>query len=79
MPGVLLLEAALCAIQTGLGQTFMSYKIAAAKFLSPVQPGETMQVQYEHQDKTIRFVMFAGERKVASGTVTVLVAVPNPP
>jgi 3-hydroxymyristoyl/3-hydroxydecanoyl-(acyl carrier protein) dehydratase len=79
VPGVLLLEAALHAIQTGLGKTFMSYQIATAKFLSPVKPGEALQVRYEHQDNAIRFAIFVGERKVASGAFAVQAAVPGQP
>lgn len=78
VPGVVLLDAALHAIQTGLGQTLLSYQIASAKFLSPVKPGETIHVRYENQGKAIRFEISVGERKVASGTLAVLVAVSGP-
>jgi acyl-coenzyme A synthetase/AMP-(fatty) acid ligase/3-hydroxymyristoyl/3-hydroxydecanoyl-(acyl carrier protein) dehydratase len=77
VPGVVLLDAALHEIQAGLGQTFLSYQIAAAKFLSPVKPGETLQVRYENQRTAIRFEIAAGQRKVASGTISVLVAEPG--
>lgn len=78
VPGVVLLDAALHAIQTGLGQTLLSYQIASAKFLSTVKPGETIHVRYESQGKAIRFEISVGERKVVSGTLAVLVAVPGP-
>ena len=79
VPGVVLLDAVLHAVQTGLGKTFLAYQITSAKFLSPVKPGETLHVQYENQGKAIRFEISAGERKVASGTLAVLAAAPAAP
>jgi len=79
VPGVVLLDIALHALQTGLEQTFSSYQIATAKFLSPVRPGETVRVAYENLGKAMRFDISVGERKVASGTLTVVVAAPGSP
>ncbi len=65
LPGVVLLDraqraleaACLCRI-TGLAQ---------AKFLSPVTPGEALELDYETSATGLRFEIRCGTRRVASG------------
>jgi 3-hydroxyacyl-[acyl-carrier-protein] dehydratase len=52
LPGVVLLDAALHAIAAKLGLTPGSAQIRAAKFLSPVRPGETLQLHFTDSGKT---------------------------
>ena len=76
VPGVLLLDAALHAVaqacqppveRTASGSA-MRCQIASAKFLSPVQPGETLTISYTCTDKgQTRFDISGGGRQVATG------------
>jgi 3-hydroxyacyl-[acyl-carrier-protein] dehydratase len=77
VPGVVLLDAALHAVeqerqtpgeQPASGPA-LHCQIASAKFLSPVQPGETLTISYTRTDKgPTRFEIACGQRPVASGT-----------
>lgn len=72
LPGVVLLDraqrvleaACLCRI-TGLAQ---------AKFLSPVTPGETLELDYEASATSLRFEIRCGTRRVASGRYSLAAA-----
>lgn len=84
VPGVLLLDAALhTALQalrpsaSGDADSMMTgCQISAAKFLSPVGPGETLRIVIAPcASGRLRFDMTSGNRKVATGT---LVLVPLP-
>ncbi|WP_371132475.1 3-hydroxyacyl-ACP dehydratase FabZ family protein [Polaromonas sp.] len=76
VPGVVLLDAALHAVQQAclaadenpVAGPAMHCQIATAKFLSPVQPGETLTISYTRTDKGLtRFEIACGARPVASG------------
>jgi len=51
LPGVVLLDAALHAIAVHLGLLPGSAQIRAAKFLSPVRPGEALQLHFADSGK----------------------------
>ncbi|MDR5823739.1 AMP-binding protein [Caballeronia sp. LZ043] len=71
VPGVVLLDHALDALGIALGQRFDACRIDSAKFLSPVAPGEALDVAYETAASgAIRFTIRAGARAVASGSLT---------
>ncbi|MDR5837183.1 AMP-binding protein [Caballeronia sp. LZ034LL] len=71
VPGVVLLDHALDALGIALGQRFDVCRIESAKFLSPVAPGEALDVAYETAASgAIRFTIRAGARAVASGSLT---------
>ena len=77
VPGVVLLDAALHAVEQA-SQTLdektasgpaVRCQVASAKFLSPVQPGETLTISYTRTDKgPTRFEIACSGRPVASGT-----------
>jgi acyl-coenzyme A synthetase/AMP-(fatty) acid ligase len=70
VPGVVLLDHALDAIGCALGKSFGACRIESAKFLSPAEPGEVLDVAYETSASgAIRFTVRAGARTVASGAV----------
>jgi 3-hydroxyacyl-[acyl-carrier-protein] dehydratase len=72
VPGVVLLDEALHAIGNLLGADLSACQISAAKFLSPLKPGEPADVRYEVQGSgTIRFDIVSNERKVATGSIRV--------
>ncbi|WP_321797825.1 AMP-binding protein [Caballeronia sp. J97] len=70
VPGVVLLDHALDAIGAALGKRLDARRIESAKFLSPAQPGETLDIAYETAASgAIRFTIRAGARAVASGAL----------
>jgi acyl-coenzyme A synthetase/AMP-(fatty) acid ligase len=70
VPGVVLLDHALDAIGSALGRSFDACRIESAKFLSPAEPGEALDIAYETAaNGAIRFTIRAGERAVASGAL----------
>ena len=80
VPGVLLLDAAVHAVQQALapetaGAAAQACRISAAKFLSPVGPGETLTMSCSPGAGGIHFEIRSGARKVATGTLVP----PSPP
>lgn len=70
LPGVVLLDAALYALAARQGLQGTTGKLKAAKFLSPVQPGESMTLHYTDSPAGgFHFEIRCGERSVASGAV----------
>jgi 3-hydroxyacyl-[acyl-carrier-protein] dehydratase len=66
LPGVVLLDEMLHVVQP-LGH---GWAIAAAKFLHPVRPGETLTFEHEAlANGTLRFTIRSAGRPVASGTL----------
>jgi 3-hydroxymyristoyl/3-hydroxydecanoyl-(acyl carrier protein) dehydratase len=69
VPGVLLLDAAVHAIQQGHA-TAQTCQISTAKFLSPVGPGETLTISCRPGAGGTHFDIHSGARKVATGTLS---------
>ena len=70
VPGVVLLDEALHAIGMALGTDLSACRIASVKFLSPVLPGQAIEILHDSVDgAAIRFTLMHGERKVVSGLV----------
>lgn len=77
VPGALLLDAVLHAIaqaqaEAGSADTGPQrvWQIASAKFLSPVQPGETLTLSWlPGATGSTRFAISCGMRQIASGTL----------
>jgi len=71
VPGVVLLDHAIDAIGAALNRPLQAWRLSAAKFLSPAQPGETLDLAFDAAASgAIRFTVRAGERDVASGTLS---------
>lgn len=73
VPGVLLLDAAIHAMQEMLRPGAAAQpgcEIGAAKFLSPVGPGDTVTISLDGTTAgPVRFEISCGGRKVATGTL----------
>jgi 3-hydroxymyristoyl/3-hydroxydecanoyl-(acyl carrier protein) dehydratase len=72
VPGVVLLDEALGIMGAALGDDLSACRIASVKFLSPVLPGQAIEVAHDVGNGNggpIRFTLMHGERKVASGVV----------
>jgi 3-hydroxyacyl-[acyl-carrier-protein] dehydratase len=71
LPGAILLDEVFEAIESARGIEIKSWHIASAKFLGMVRPGDSLLL--EHDDPSpglIRFTIRAGNRTVASGTLS---------
>lgn len=64
-PGVLLLDLAQRAIERM--EQVRLVGIAAAKFLSPVVPGECPQLRYQVSNSQVSFTICVGDRVAAKG------------
>jgi 3-hydroxyacyl-[acyl-carrier-protein] dehydratase len=70
VPGVVLLDEALHAMGEALGADLSACRIASVKFLSPLRPGEPVQVRYAAgANGAMRFDIFSNERRVAAGSL----------
>ena len=72
VPGVVLLDEALYAIQSAEGLALDACRVASTKFFHPVGPGATLVIRHQRTaGGTIQFEIRDGARKVASGSVVV--------
>lgn len=70
VPGALLLAEALAAIGAELGVKLTPGNVKAAKFFSPVRPGEKVQVEFSQAAPAdIRFSCAVAGRAVMNGQV----------
>ncbi len=68
LPGVVLLDAAIQALAGQHGLDAASGQIKAAKFLSPVSPGEPLRLHFTTTATGVfRFEVLASDRVAASG------------
>ncbi|MEM5275730.1 AMP-binding protein [Cupriavidus taiwanensis] len=81
VPGVVLLDHAVLALGAALGRPLAVAQASMLKFLSPVRPGERVEVLHQSEaasggDQTIRFTLRSAGRDVASGTLQVRASAP---
>lgn len=70
LPGVVLLDAAMHAIAAEAGQADAPCQVRAAKFLSPVAPGEPLTLRASPAPGGgVRFEIVSGTRSIASGVI----------
>jgi 3-hydroxyacyl-[acyl-carrier-protein] dehydratase len=70
LPGALLLDEMLKAIERGRAIDLKAWHISSAKFLEAVRPGETLVLEHEAPAPgLIHFAIRVDERKVAGGTL----------
>jgi len=71
LPGAVLLDAVLAAIQQARAIDVTHCRIAVAKFLAVVRPGDPLSLEHEASDNgAIRFTIRSLERTVATGTLS---------
>jgi 3-hydroxymyristoyl/3-hydroxydecanoyl-(acyl carrier protein) dehydratase len=70
LPGVVLLDEALRLIGDELDLDLAHWQIAAAKFLSPVRPGEQVVIEVAAQADLVRFGARVADRAALSGTLS---------
>ena len=70
LPGVVLLDETVRVIEQAHGGLGVRWTVGAAKFLKPVQPGETLTLEHEPlPNGSIRFAVSSGGRPVAAGVL----------
>ncbi len=70
LPGAVLIDAALDAVQRARQIDLTEWQIGVAKFLSAVRPGDPLQVEHDISDGgVIHFKIRDPLRTVASGTL----------
>lgn len=65
-PGVVLLDAAIAAIEAHYGARVAGLPVA--KFLAPVRPGMALSLDIERCERDVRFDLTSGATRVATGT-----------
>ncbi|KWH01370.1 beta-hydroxyacyl-ACP dehydratase [Burkholderia territorii] len=71
VPGVVLLDHAIAALGVSLNRPLHTWRLASAKFLSPVAPGEPLDLAFDAAaGGPIRFTLRAGARDVATGVLS---------
>lgn len=74
VPGAILLEEVYARIEASLGIDCCSYALRAVKFLHPLAPGAELSLSYRRDDSgTVHFIVSAGNRPVATGSLQPLV------
>jgi predicted LPLAT superfamily acyltransferase/3-hydroxymyristoyl/3-hydroxydecanoyl-(acyl carrier protein) dehydratase len=70
LPGVVLLDETVRLVEQANGGGAVRWTVGAAKFLKPVQPGETLTLEHEPlPNGSIRFAVSSGGRAVAAGVL----------
>jgi 3-hydroxyacyl-[acyl-carrier-protein] dehydratase len=70
LPGAVLLDEALRAIQRARGIDLLQWRIESVKFLDTVRPGDLLRLQHAAaRGGPIRFTIHAADRLVASGSL----------
>jgi 3-hydroxyacyl-[acyl-carrier-protein] dehydratase len=70
VPGVVLLDETLRALEQDAGAAVTRWRISTAKFLSPVRPGEELTLGHEPlADGSLRFTVLRDGQLVAHGVL----------
>jgi 3-hydroxyacyl-[acyl-carrier-protein] dehydratase len=71
LPGAVLLDETLRAIESARGIDLAAWQISSAKFLDGVRPGDSLVLEHDAPAAgSIRFAIHAGNRRVVSGTLS---------
>ncbi|CAR51149.1 acyl-CoA synthetase family protein [Burkholderia cenocepacia] len=71
VPGVVLLDHAIHMIGAAMNRPLHAWRLGSAKFLSPVAPGEPLDLAYDAAASgAIRFTVRTGSREVATGVLS---------
>ncbi|MEO7207010.1 MAG: hypothetical protein ABI356_04330 [Steroidobacteraceae bacterium] len=70
LPGAILLDEMLKAIERARGIDLKSWRISSAKFLDAVRPSDSLVLEHDASAPgLIHFIIRVDDRKVASGTL----------
>jgi 3-hydroxymyristoyl/3-hydroxydecanoyl-(acyl carrier protein) dehydratase len=69
LPGAILLDERLNAVELARGIDLKGWRIGSAKFIDTVRPGDHLVIEHDAAAGLIRFTIRAENRKVAHGTL----------
>lgn len=70
VPGVVILDAVICAAEAWLGGGFHVHGLAHAKFLAPLLPDEAARIELARRGPLLDFSVHRGEATIARGTLS---------
>jgi 3-hydroxyacyl-[acyl-carrier-protein] dehydratase len=71
LPGAVLLDQVLAIIESQRGIDLTQWRIASAKFLGLVRPGDSLRLEHEvSEGGSIQFTLSTANRNVASGSLS---------
>ena len=69
VPGVVILDEVIGAVERWLGGSWRVSGVPQAKFLSPLRPGVDARVELERRDSSVAFTVLADGTTLARGTL----------
>ena len=70
VPGVVILDAVICAAEAWLGGDFHVHGLPHAKFLAPLKPDEAARIELALRGPLLDFAVYRGEATIAKGTLS---------
>lgn len=78
VPGVVLLDAAVQALEASLGLSLATCELPSVKFRHVLRPGEPLELRHEAiAAGAVRFSLWSGGQLIADGSVRVPAAMPG--
>jgi|GEM_PF-745335 len=69
VPGVVILDAVICAAEAWLSARFHLAGLSQAKFLAPLKPDEAARIELQLREPQLDFVVYRGQDTIAKGTL----------
>jgi 3-hydroxymyristoyl/3-hydroxydecanoyl-(acyl carrier protein) dehydratase len=69
VPGVVILDAVVCAAEAWLDTRFHLAGLPQAKFLAPLKPDEAARIELQLRESKLDFVVCRGQDTIAKGTL----------
>ena len=69
VPGVVILDAVICAAEAWLGDGFHVHGLSHAKFLDPLLPDEAARIELALRGPLLEFAVYRGAATIAKGTL----------
>jgi len=70
VPGVVILDAVICAAAAWLGGGFHVHGLSHAKFLAPLKPDEAARIELSLRGPLLEFAVYRGAATIAKGTLS---------
>ena len=70
LPGVVLLDETIHAIELAAGGESRGWRVASVKFLRAVAPGEALTLEREQRPSGLRFTILSAGQAVATGALS---------
>jgi 3-hydroxymyristoyl/3-hydroxydecanoyl-(acyl carrier protein) dehydratase len=70
VPGVVILDAVICAAEAWLGGGFRVHALSHAKFLASLKPDEAVRIELALRGPLLEFAVYRGEGTIAKGALS---------